>query len=118
MSKTHYLTAEGLEKLKEELNQLMSIEREAAARAIAEARDKGDLSENAEYDAAKDAQGLLEHVHRHVAGVGLEECPQCRTTDDQHLEGLNQGGDLAVGQHVSAEHTREYDDDADNFSHR
>ncbi len=60
MSKTHYLTAEGLEKLKEELNQLMSIEREAAARAIAEARDKGDLSENAEYDAAKDAQGLLE----------------------------------------------------------
>ena len=56
MSKTHYLTAEGLEKLKEELNQLMSVEREAAARAIAEARDKGDLSENA----AKDAQGLLE----------------------------------------------------------
>jgi transcription elongation factor GreA len=60
MSKTHYLTAEGLEKLKEELNQLMSVEREAAARAIAEGRDKGDLSENAEYDAAKDAQGLLE----------------------------------------------------------
>ena len=60
MTKTHYLTAEGLEKLKLELNRLTSVEREAAARAIAEARDKGDLSENAEYDAAKDAQGLLE----------------------------------------------------------
>mgnify|MGYP001209485115 CR=1 FL=1 len=60
MTKTHYLTAEGLEKLKEELHRLTSVEREAAARAIAEARDKGDLSENAEYDAAKDAQGLLE----------------------------------------------------------
>ncbi|HHV02434.1 MAG: transcription elongation factor GreA [Bacteroidales bacterium] len=60
MTKTHYVTAEGLEKLKEELNRLTSVEREAAARAIAEARDKGDLSENAEYEAAKDAQGLLE----------------------------------------------------------
>ena len=60
MPKTHYVTAEGLEKLKEELNRLTSVEREAAARAIAEARDKGDLSENAEYEAAKDAQGLLE----------------------------------------------------------
>ncbi len=60
MSKTHYLTAEGLEKLKEELNYLTSVERTAVVHAIAEARDKGDLSENAEYDAAKDAQGLLE----------------------------------------------------------
>lgn len=60
MTKIHYVTAEGLEKLKEELNRLSSVEREAAARAIAEARDKGDLSENAEYDAAKEAQALLE----------------------------------------------------------
>lgn len=60
MSKIHYLTQEGLDKLKAELHQLTSVEREAAAKAIAEARDKGDLSENAEYDAAKDAQGLLE----------------------------------------------------------
>ncbi|HPJ82290.1 MAG: transcription elongation factor GreA [Bacteroidales bacterium] len=60
MTKIHYMTAEGLEKLKEELNRLTTVEREAAARAIAEARDKGDLSENAEYDTAKEAQALLE----------------------------------------------------------
>ena len=55
-----YLTAEGYKKLKEELDHLRSVERPAAAAAIAEARDKGDLSENAEYDAAREAQGLLE----------------------------------------------------------
>ncbi|MDR2938311.1 MAG: transcription elongation factor GreA [Prevotellaceae bacterium] len=55
-----YLTEEGLQKLRAELEQLTSVERPAASRAIAEARDKGDLSENAEYDAAKEAQGLLE----------------------------------------------------------
>ena len=60
MIKTSYYTEEGLKKLKEELNQLKDIERPKASQAIAEARDKGDLSENAEYDAAKEAQGMLE----------------------------------------------------------
>jgi transcription elongation factor GreA len=60
MSKTSYYTEEGLKKLKEELNHLKDIERPKASQAIAEARDKGDLSENAEYDAAKEAQGMLE----------------------------------------------------------
>ncbi|HEX9979963.1 MAG TPA: transcription elongation factor GreA [Flavobacterium sp.] len=60
MSTVSYYTAEGLKKLREELEQLKSIERPKASQAIAEARDKGDLSENAEYDAAKEAQGLLE----------------------------------------------------------
>ncbi|MBR4882513.1 MAG: transcription elongation factor GreA [Bacteroidales bacterium] len=60
MSKIHYLTAEGLEKLKAELAHLISVERPSISRQIAEARDKGDLSENAEYDAAREAQGLLE----------------------------------------------------------
>ena len=55
-----YLTQEGYDKLVAELDRLKSVERQAAAAAIAEAREKGDLSENAEYDAAKDAQGLLE----------------------------------------------------------
>jgi transcription elongation factor GreA len=55
-----YLTIEALQRLKEELYQLKNVERPKASKAIAEARDKGDLSENAEYDAAKDAQGLLE----------------------------------------------------------
>ncbi|MDC3260282.1 transcription elongation factor GreA [uncultured Winogradskyella sp.] len=60
MSKVSYYTAEGLKKLREELNKLKDIERPKASQAIAEARDKGDLSENAEYDAAKEAQGMLE----------------------------------------------------------
>ncbi len=60
MTKVSYYTKQGFRKLKDELNQLKDIERPKASFAIAEARDKGDLSENAEYDAAKEAQGLLE----------------------------------------------------------
>lgn len=60
MSGITYLTKEALEKLRSELQKLKSIDRPAASRAIAEAREKGDLKENAEYDAAKEAQGLLE----------------------------------------------------------
>ena len=65
MSKISYYTAEGLKKLRDELNQLKDVERPRASQDIAEARDKGDLSENAEYDAAKEAQGMLEmHISR------------------------------------------------------
>lgn len=60
MSSISYVTEEGLQKLKEELEQLVGVERPSISKQIAEARDKGDLSENAEYDAAKEAQGLLE----------------------------------------------------------
>jgi transcription elongation factor GreA len=60
MSGITYLTKEALEKLRGELQKMKSIDRPAASRAIAEAREKGDLKENAEYDAAKEAQGLLE----------------------------------------------------------
>ncbi|MCP4310673.1 MAG: transcription elongation factor GreA [Bacteroidetes bacterium] len=60
MATTSYMTEEGLAKLKKELDQLVTVERPAISQQIAEARDKGDLSENAEYDAAKEAQGLLE----------------------------------------------------------
>jgi transcription elongation factor GreA len=60
MSQVNYFTEEGLRKLQDELNHLKTIERPNISRQISEARDKGDLSENAEYDAAKDAQGLLE----------------------------------------------------------
>ncbi|PJR05005.1 transcription elongation factor GreA [Avrilella dinanensis] len=60
MSKISYYTEEGFKKLKDELEQLKAVERPKASQAIADARDKGDLSENAEYDAAKEAQGLLE----------------------------------------------------------
>jgi len=60
MSNVSYLTKEGYERLKNELDQLKNVERPKISAAIGEARDKGDLSENAEYDAAKDAQGMLE----------------------------------------------------------
>lgn len=60
MSKVSYYTEEGLKKLRDELDQLRDVERPKASQAIADARDKGDLSENAEYDAAKEAQGMLE----------------------------------------------------------
>ena len=60
MSHLSYYTEEGLEKLYSELKQLQTVERPRISQQIAEARDKGDLSENAEYDAAKEAQGLLE----------------------------------------------------------
>jgi transcription elongation factor GreA len=60
MTTVKYYTLEGLNKLKSELEHLMNVERPGISQAIAEARDKGDLSENAEYDAAKNAQGMLE----------------------------------------------------------
>src|SRR5690606_37284348 len=60
MANIQYVTKEGLDKLRAELEHLESIERPKSSQQIAEARDKGDLSENAEYDAAKEAQGLLE----------------------------------------------------------
>lgn len=60
MNKLSYMTEEGMKKLREELEHMMNVERPSISRQIAEARDKGDLSENAEYDAAKEAQGLLE----------------------------------------------------------
>ena len=60
MTRSSYITEEGLQKLKEELDHLMRVERPSISKLIAEARDKGDLSENAEYEAAKEAQGMLE----------------------------------------------------------
>ena len=82
MSTVSYYTAEGLKKLREELDQLKSIERPKASQAIAEARDKGDLSENAEYDAAKEAQGMLE-----MRLAKMEEVhSNARLIDETHLD--------------------------------
>lgn len=82
MSKVSYYTADGLKKLREELDQLKNIERPKASQAIAEARDKGDLSENAEYDAAKEAQGMLE-----MRIAKLEEVhSNARLIDESHLD--------------------------------
>ncbi|MGC4101541.1 transcription elongation factor GreA [Ferruginibacter sp.] len=69
MSTTNYVTKETFEKMKEELHVMKSVERPAASKAIAEAREKGDLKENAEYDAAKEAQGMLEAKIKYLEGV-------------------------------------------------
>jgi transcription elongation factor GreA len=66
---TNYVTQDTFEKMQEELHLLKSVERPAASRAIAEAREKGDLKENAEYDAAKEAQGMLEAKIKYLEGV-------------------------------------------------
>lgn len=69
MNATNYVTAETFERLKEELQHMKGVERPAASSAIAEAREKGDLKENAEYDAAKEAQGMLEAKIKQLEGV-------------------------------------------------
>ena len=69
MNTTNYVTAETFERLKEELQHMKGVDRPAASNAIAEAREKGDLKENAEYDAAKEAQGMLEAKIKHLEGV-------------------------------------------------
>jgi len=82
MSKVSYYTAEGLKKLRDELNNLRDVERPKASNAIAEARDKGDLSENAEYDAAKEAQGMLELKISKLEGV----LANARLIDESQLD--------------------------------
>ena len=71
MAEIKYYSEEGLQNLKDELHHLIAVERPAAAAAIAEARDKGDLSENAEYDAAKEAQGRISKLQDLVANARL-----------------------------------------------
>ncbi|MCB0491030.1 MAG: transcription elongation factor GreA [Cyclobacteriaceae bacterium] len=81
-AKISYYTKEGLEKLKNDLNQLKTKGRADIARQIAEARDKGDLSENAEYDAAKDAQG---HLEARIAKLE-ESLGNAREIDESQLD--------------------------------
>lgn len=69
MAETNYVTQDTFNKMQEELHLLKTVDRPAASKAIAEAREKGDLKENAEYDAAKEAQGLLEAKIKYLEGV-------------------------------------------------
>ena len=84
-----YMTADGYKKLKDELNELERVQRPAISKQIAEARDKGDLSENAEYDAAKEAQGLLEmkisHLKETVASARMIDESKISTDEVQIL---------------------------------
>jgi transcription elongation factor GreA len=82
MSQINYYTEEGLQKLKDELHQMKTVQRPAISEQIAEARDKGDLSENAEYDAAKEAQGLLEMKIAKLEGI----IANARVIDESHID--------------------------------
>ena len=82
MSDIRYFTKEGLENLKDEINHLKTVERPNINKEIAEARDKGDLSENAEYDAAKEAQGMLEAKIAKLEG----QLSQARVLDESELD--------------------------------
>jgi len=82
MNEIKYFTEQGLHNLKDELNHLKNVERPNITKEIAEARDKGDLSENAEYDAAKEAQGMLEAK---IAKLE-EQLSQARVLDESELD--------------------------------
>jgi transcription elongation factor GreA len=82
MTQINYYTAEGLQKLKDELNHLRTVERPSISEQIGEARDKGDLSENAEYDAAKEAQGILEMKISKMEAI----VANARLIDETHMD--------------------------------
>src|SRR5215210_1704590 len=82
MSEINYVTKETFELMKKELHNLKAVERPAASRAIAEAREKGDLKENAEYDAAKEAQGMLEAKIKQLEGV----LATARIVDEENID--------------------------------
>ena len=82
MSQINYYTAEGLQKLKDELNHLRTVERPSISEQIGEARDKGDLSENAVYDAAKEAQGILEMKISKMEAI----VANARLIDETHMD--------------------------------
>jgi transcription elongation factor GreA len=90
MAQASYMTEEGLANLKKELEQLTLVERPAISQQISEARDKGDLSENAEYDAAKEAQGLLEmRIARMEDMVAKARIIDESKIDTSHVQILN-----------------------------
>lgn len=82
MSSVNYVTKEALENMKAELQRMKTVDRPAASRAIAEAREKGDLKENAEYDAAKESQGLLEARIAQLEGV----LANARVLDESNID--------------------------------
>jgi transcription elongation factor GreA len=82
MSNVYHVTQEGLKKLKKELEKLTSVERPAISQQIAEAREKGDLSENAEYDAAKESQGMLEMKIKRIE----DQIANARVIDESKID--------------------------------
>ena len=82
MSSVNYVTKEALENMRSELQRMKTVDRPAASRAIAEAREKGDLKENAEYDAAKESQGILEARIAQLEGV----IANARVLDESNID--------------------------------
>ncbi|MEN9488854.1 MAG: hypothetical protein RL494_1119 [Bacteroidota bacterium] len=110
MSTVSYYTAEGLKKLKDELEQLKAVERPKASADIAEARDKGDLSENAEYDAAKEAQGLLElkikkmeELYSNARLIDESQLDVSKALVLSHVKIKNQSNGMEMSYHLVAE---------------
>jgi transcription elongation factor GreA len=90
MTNVSYITEEGLQRLKEELDHLMRVERPSISKQIAEARDKGDLSENAEYEAAKEAQGMLElKISKLKDAIGNSRIIDNSKLDNKRIQILN-----------------------------
>lgn len=110
MSTVSYYTAEGLKKLRDELDYLKSVMRPKASADIAEARDKGDLSENAEYDAAKEAQGMLEmriakleEVHANARLIDESQLDVSKVLIHSHVKIKNQSNGMALKYTLVAE---------------
>ena len=110
MSNVSYYTAEGLKKLKEELDYLKSVMRPKASADIAEARDKGDLSENAEYDAAKEAQGMLEmriakmeEVYSNARLIDESQLDTSKVLVLSHVKIKNQSNGMELSYYLVAE---------------
>ena len=110
MSTVSYYTAEGLKKLKDELEQLKAVERPKASADIAEARDKGDLSENAEYDVAKEAQGLLElkikkmeELYSNARLIDESQLDVSKALVLSHVKIKNQSNGMEMSYHLVAE---------------
>ena len=110
MSSISYYTAEGLKKLRDELDHLKSVMRPKASQDIAEARDKGDLSENAEYDAAKEAQGMLEmriakleEVHANARLIDESQLDVSKVLVLSHVKIKNQANNMVMDYTLVAE---------------
>jgi transcription elongation factor GreA len=110
MSNVSYYTAEGLKKLREELDHLKNVMRPKASQDIADARDKGDLSENAEYDAAKEAQGMLEmriakleEVHANARLIDESQLDVSKVLVLSHVKIKNQANNMVMDYTLVAE---------------
>ncbi|MBN1158684.1 MAG: transcription elongation factor GreA [Bacteroidales bacterium] len=114
MTKVSYITKEGLEKLKENLDQLINIERPAISKLIAEARDKGDLTENAEYEAAKDAQGMLEmKIAKLQDAIACARIIDGSKIDTERIQVLNKVKIKNIKNNATLEYTIVPDNEAD-----